>query len=139
MNLEVINEACKYVENDYYRGDSLKSNCWGLTAAIFNWVPHIQVIYEDEIKHFLDTYTEEIKEEDLQPGDIISLWGAWRHENSDIQHTAVYVGDGKWLHQRGYHEEVAIEGGGDIFYPYQNNRVISGAYSLFHRIKVSPS
>ena len=77
-------------------------NCWGATMFIEQAKDRLGWVENPEISQWLQTDFEPIKKEDIEQGDILALFDAdEKKERLHLVHTAVYIGDKKFVHKLG--------------------------------------
>ena len=93
---ELVNYACQFVGNPYvWGGESLTNgcDCSGFTMLVY-------AKYGITLPHFAQSqaaYGELIREEDLQPGDLVFF-----QSGNYIYHVAIYIGNDTIVHAAGH-------------------------------------
>lgn len=85
-----------YYANSEGRGFTHKFNCWGATKFVLGFEKRLRWVMTEEMTEWLEQHTEVVHETGIQVGDILSLW----HDGT-LEHTAVYLGRGKYFHKIG--------------------------------------
>lgn len=80
-------------------GERPESNCWGTTAFVLGWEKRHRYVSCGAMETYLEEHAEKLSKRPFRfrIGDVaakISVGG--------LEHTALYIGQGKWLHQLGY-------------------------------------
>lgn len=83
----------KHIQN---LGKSNAVNCWGTTLFIHNLIDYPRWITSFEMLDFLYEYTDQIKTNRPEIGDIYVM-----KSYGKLIHTAVYVGNATWFHKSG--------------------------------------
>lgn len=85
-------------------------NCWGATLFVLGHADTLLWQNCTYMTRWLEDETVEI-EEATKPGDIIAVWSYC------LEHTAVYIGHGRYFHKRGSNEAeiLTLEGVKDIY------------------------
>lgn len=77
-------------------------NCWGATMFIEQAKDRLGWVDNPEISMWLQTDFEPIKKEQIKEGDILALFDAdEKKERLHLVHTAVYIGNKKFVHKLG--------------------------------------
>ena len=88
-----------------------EANCWGMTAFLLGWRSRLYFMSPELMVNRLSKRLRKIKKpKRFRIGDVASKW-YWTYgsEQADLMHTAVSIGRGEWLHQRGYRGEVRTD------------------------------
>lgn len=103
--LQMTKVRCILCNVNYYRlKKALESspvrngnfNCWGSTLYILNQYSSLQWIETLEMTDWLDSNTTWIDQSDIKRGDILSITLC-----GYLEHTAVYLGRGRYFHKVG--------------------------------------
>lgn len=85
-------------------------NCWGASQYVLKVRDTLGWIETFEMSRWLSDNTEVVKTPEV--GDILALFGDHPAVGKLLIHTAVYLGDGKYLHKLGAAraEQVSLQG-----------------------------
>jgi hypothetical protein len=80
-------------------GNTRKLNCWGATLLILKEKNRLEWVTARRMDKFLKRRTKNVNDANkgLKLGDILVI----RDKDSELVHTAVYVGNDNWFHKRG--------------------------------------
>lgn len=77
-------------------------NCWGATMFIEQAKDRLGWVENPEISEWIQDDFKPIKKEELQEGDVLALFDKDEQlQRACLVHTAVYVGDKKFVHKLG--------------------------------------
>ena len=98
LNIQNVKKA--YLEG---KENNFDFNCWGATLYSLGYSKRLRWVNGDEMIEWLDENTFVVPMDYLQIGDILVLWrGEDRNDFTyPLEHTAVYLGKGKYFHKRG--------------------------------------
>ena len=106
MDIENLENALNRI------GKHPEANCWGLTAFVLGWRSRLYYMKAEIMDRRLDTRLRHLerKPKRFRLGDVAAKFtarGVSRQSNR-LEHTAVYVGGGWWIHQLGYQGVVKL-------------------------------
>lgn len=93
-NTAVLNVRRVRYANNRYKHPRAYYNCWGATLFVLGHARILQWIECGVMRRWLEENTEPIHRP-RKPGDIVAVYG-W-----GLEHTAVYLGNGKYFHKMG--------------------------------------
>lgn len=83
-------------------GSTSDYNCWGATMFLVGAKDNLAWVEQIEIGEWLVDNTQPVKRTDIRAGDILALFDrSDEKERMSLVHTAVCVGNGKFLHKLG--------------------------------------
>lgn len=85
-----------YYSNQKGKYGGLQFNCWGATAFILGLEDRLRWIEIREIGNLLECCTTIISDREIKRGDILTIYGKYC-----LEHTAVYLGRGRYFHKMG--------------------------------------
>lgn len=92
-----MNRNRLYYSNNRGKRGGYDFNCWGATAFVLNIIDRLKWLEDYEMEDILHNYTSEISEDEIKRGDILVI----KYAGGGLEHTAVYLGRGKYFHKRG--------------------------------------
>lgn len=80
--------------------NGFRFNCWGATAYVLELDHKLTWLECYGMVDLLEDYTVIISEESIQRGDILAIYTKNKY-GTYLEHTAVYLGRGRYFHKRG--------------------------------------
>lgn len=74
-------------------------NCWGATLYVLNEYKRLEWVEMGDMQDWLDENTTRIDQSDIKRGDILSI--TLHSFISCLEHTAIYLGRGRYFHKVG--------------------------------------
>lgn len=94
----IIQSHIEVLQRVAFTGFTKKYNCWGATQYVLGKRKKYGWVGEQVMRRWLNTKTIEVSEKEPQIGDILVIecsYYGW------LIHTAVYVGNNKWVNKHG--------------------------------------
>lgn len=91
-----------------------RANCWNATMLFHGAVQKVRYVEEGEAEQWLANKTRLVRPNfkgecrGLRFGDILSIWSN-SYLGDYLEHTAVYIGQGKWFQKGGYRVDLPWE------------------------------
>ena len=105
------------------------SNCWGMTLFLLGGQSALRFVENEDLDPWLEIHCVRVKRPRF--GDVLAIrYGPEQHcdcgcgdEEGALEHTAIYVGDGLYLHQAGAGGPILIETFKQVRDTYSGDRI----------------
>ncbi len=94
MMMNIVNRQRMYYSKS--KGYTRQFNCWGATTYVLEIHNRLNWLDVWTMEQILEDRTEPVKGK-IKIGDILVLRDNW----DELQHTAIYIGGGKYYHKKG--------------------------------------
>ena len=108
--MEKLNRRRVYHANSRAKYPTGAFNCWGATLFVLGEIDRLRWVELTEMSSWIRERTKEVEQEEIMIGDVVVL--TYDDSLYDLEHTATYIGNGKFFHKKGsnYGEITDLDG-----------------------------
>ena len=116
-NNNVSRSRVRYANNEGNHAGGGYFNCWGSTLYLLGLSDKLEWVERGMMDRFLHHKTKKVDKSKIMRGDIFAMW-----HRGYLEHTAVYLGNGRYFQKRGSNtSEITSKKG--IFRIYKADKV----------------